>query len=297
MDNSVQGGPAGAGPARTWGRGQLVAAVVVLVALLVVYLPTFAHAVEVWSLDEEFSFAFLVPPLALGLAWLRRDTIRRSLGAGSNLGLLILAAGLLTLLASARSGVHVVAGASFVVTALGVIAYLYGPKAMWACFYPVAFLAFGLCLYRGLLVSVGFDMQTLTAHASARAAALVGVPVHRTGVDLFVGKFHFVVAQACSGMSSLLALLCLGTVMVGLARSTMSRRLLMLLLVVPIVLVANIVRVTLVLTLSQVVGLAVVNSIIHGAFDAIIFLIAFGLFFLAGKVLKCTPHIAAMASF
>lgn len=278
------------------GRGALIAAVVVTIALIALYLPTFAHAVGVWSQDEEFSFAFLVPPIALGLAWLRRDNIRGSLGAGSNLGLIVLLGGLLMLLASARSGVNVIAGASFVVTALGVIGYLYGLRALRATFYPVAFLAFGLCLYRGLLVSLGFTLQNLTAVSSARVSTLVGVPVQRNGVDLAVGQFHFVVAQACSGMSSLLALLCLGSVMVGLARSSMSRRVLMILLIVPIVLVANIVRVTLVLTLSQVVGLAVVNSIIHGAFSAIIFLIAFGLFFLAGKVVGCSPRIDDMLS-
>ena len=283
--------------ARQLGRGRLVACAVIACALLVLYLPSFGHAVDVWRLDEEFSFAFFVPPIALGLLWLRREKILASLGAGSNVGLIPLLGGLLMLLAGERSGVHVVSGASFVVTALGVIAYLFGLKTMWAAFYPVAFLAFGLCLYRGLLVSVGFDLQTLTARSSAWAASHLGVPVHRTGVDLFAGKFHFVVAEACSGMSSLLALLCLGTVMVGLAPSSPARRLLMLLLIVPIVLVANILRVTLVLTLSQVVGLAVVNSFIHGAFSAIIFLIAFGLFFFAGKVLGCYPRIAAMASF
>jgi len=295
--DSYSDGGAGVSPApqRAFGRGQLVASAVVALALVAVYLPTFAHAVGVWIQDEEFSFAFLVPPIALALLWMRRVAIRRALGRGSNLGLIPLAGGLLLLLASARSGVNVVAGASFIVTALGAIAYLYGLRAARATFYPVAFLAFGLCLYRGLLVSLGFTLQTLTATASASTAAHLGVPIHRVGVDLFAGKFHFVVAEACSGMSSLLALLCLGTVMVGLSQSPMSRRLLMIVLIVPIVLVANIVRVTLVLTLSQVVGLAVVNSIIHGAFSAIIFLIAFGLFFLAGKVLRCSPHIAAIA--
>jgi len=287
-------------PARPSDRGGRIAALVVLAVLLVVYTPVFAHAVEVWSLDEEFSFAFLVPPISAGLFWLRRDSILRSVGRGSDLGLLLLAGGLLVLVAGARAGVHAgvhaVEGASFVVTALGVVAYLYGVATARRAAFPIAFLAFGLCLYRGLLVSVGFFLQNLTARLSARAAALFGVTVHRVGVDLFAGKFHFVVAEACSGMSSLLALLCLGTAMVGLAQSSLPRRALLLLLIVPIVLVANIFRVTLVLTLAQVVGLAVVNSIIHGAFSAIIFLIAFGLFLLMGKVLGCYPRIGALLS-
>lgn len=286
----------GAAEPPVFGRGTLVAALVVLAVLVAVYLPVFAHSVEVWTLDEEFSFGFLVAPIALALLYLRRHNIRRALGAGSNLGLVPLVGGLLILLAGARSGVHAVEGVSFVVTAIGVVAYLYGVGAARATAFPIAFMAFGLCLYRGLLVSLGFTLQNLTARSAAAASTLVGVPVRRDGVDLAVGHFHFVVAQACSGMSSLLALLCLGTAMVGLAQSPLPRKVLLILLVVPIVLVANITRVTLVLTMSQVVGLAVVDTFIHGAFDAAIFLIAFGLFFLAGKVLGCYPRIAALAS-
>src|SRR5581483_1213802 len=105
-----------------------------------------------------------------------------------------------------------------------------------------------------------------------------GVPVRRSGFDLFVGRFHFVVAEACSGLSSLLALLCLATLIVGLAHSSPARRIILILLVVPIVLTANVIRVTLVLTLAQVFGLAVAHGFVHGFFSAALFLAALGLF-------------------
>lgn len=273
--------------------GSLVAALVVAAVLALVYLPTFAHALEVWTTDEEFSFAILVPPISLGLLWLRRASIRRSLGRGSNWGLLGVAGGLLMLLVSVRLGVHFIGGASFIVTALGAVAYLYGLPTTRVVTFPVAFLAYGLVLYRGLLNSLGFTLQGITAHASAGAATLVGVPVRREGVDLFVGQFHFVVAEACSGLSSLLALLCLGTLIVGLARTSLIRRLLLLVLVVPIVLVANIVRVTLVLSLAQSFGLGVAYGFVHEFFSIALFLSAFGLFLLAGSVLGCYRGIGA----
>jgi len=277
------------------GRGPLIAAAIVAIALFVLYLPVFAHAINLWSVDEELSFGFAMPLVSAGLLWLRREAIRRSLGRGSWAGLPLILCGMVLLVVDMHSSIRAIGGASFLLTVLGALVYLYGVKTARVSFFPIMFLTIGMSLYRGLFVPIGFQMQGITARYSAQAASLLGVPVRRSGVDLYAGNFHFVVAQACSGMNSLLALLCLGVLIVGLAHSALPRRLLLILLVLPIVLVANIVRVTLVLVLSQVVGLAVVNSFIHGAFDAVIFLIAFGLFFLVGKVLKCYPRIGAMA--
>lgn len=272
-----------------------VASIVVIAALALLYLPVFVHAITVWATDEEFSFGFLVPPIAFVIVWLRRAALCRALGRGHNGGLILFAGGLLLLLVSARSGIHAIAGASFALTALGAAAYLYGLAAARVMFFPVAFLTVGLCLYRGLLASVGFTLQGLTARYAATAAALVGVPVHRTGVDLFAGRFHFVVAEACSGLSSLLSLLCLGMLIVGFAQTSLPRRLLLILLIVPIVLIANVIRVTLVLTLAQIFGLAVAQGFIHGFFSAALFLAALGLFYLSGSVLGCFSRIGAMA--
>src|SRR5262249_26420420 len=149
-------------------------------------------------------------------------------GRGATVGLVPLLGGLLLLLAGSRSGVHAVAGAAFLPTVLGTIIYLYGIDAARVVAFPMALLTASLCLYRGLLSSVGFALQEVTARGSAGLAGLLGAPVHRSGVDLFVDRFHFVVAEACSGMSSLVALLCLGTLLAGLTLAPLLRRLILL---------------------------------------------------------------------
>lgn len=276
-------------------RAPALAGAIVAAVLALVYLPVFAHAADVWASDQEFSFAFLVPPITVVLLWLRRDMVRRALAPGSNSGLILLVGGLLILVAGARGGIHAVEGASFAVTALGAIAYLYGVATARALLFPLGFLTISLCLFRGLLSSVGFSLQGLTARYATAAASLAGMPVRRSGFDLFVGQFHFVVAEACSGLSSLLALLCLATLIVGLAQTSPARRIILILLVVPIVLTANVIRVTLVLGLAQVFGLAVAHGFVHGFFSAALFLAALGLFFLVGSLLGCYSGIAATA--
>jgi len=274
-------------------NGQQLAGGAGVIALLLLYAPVFGHAIEVWRTDAEFSFGFLAPPLVLGLLWQRRAALVASLGPGRNAGLPALFAGLLLYLAGIRSDVHAVSAVSFLPAMLGVAAFLYGSRTARLLSFPVAYLTAGLCLYRGLLNPVGFALQGMTARGAALLVPLFGLPVRRDGVDLFAGHYHFVVAEACSGMSSLLALLCLGALMVGLAQASLSRRALLIALILPIVLAANVIRVTLVLLLSRPFGLAAATGLAHNLLGAALFLSAFGLFFVAGSMLGCYPQSAA----
>jgi exosortase len=276
------------------GRYPLLA-VVTYAAVLLAYSPQFLHAVDVWGSDAEFGFAFLMPPLSALLLWLRRRRIRLEVRRGDQLGLIPFAGGLLVYLLAARLGIHALGGLSFAATVLGVVVYLHGAAAARVVAFPIGFLTVGLALYRGLLDTVGFTLQHLTAQAAAAGAAALGIPVQRSGVDLFVGGLHFVVAEACSGLSSLVALLCLGGLVIGVVNTTPPRRVLMMMLVLPIVFVANTARVTLVLFLARSFGLAVAQGFIHGLFSAVLFLGALSLFLFAVVMLQCVPRSIAMA--
>ena len=155
---------------------------------------------------------------------------------------------------------------------------------------PVALVSAALSLYRGLLAPLGFALQEVTARGSAALASFAGVPVRGSGVDLFVGEVHFVVAQSCSGMDSLLALLCLGFIVVALASTGWPRRALLLALVLPVVLVTNILRVTAVLALSLPFGTAAAGGLPHETLSAAVFLLAGLVLWLACVCLRCQPR-------
>jgi exosortase len=266
------------------------------VAVALVYAPVFAHAAGVWRVDQELSFGFLVPPAAAVVLALRWRDLAAVARPGHPLALILLGAGLAMLVAAARGNVHALEGGSFFPVALGAAAYLYGTSAARLAALPLALTTAALSLYRGLLAPLGFALQQLTAQASAFTATAAGVPVRRSGVDLFTANVHLVVAQACSGMDSLLALLCLGTVFVGLVRPSLGRSLLLIALVLPIILVANVLRVTLVLVLAGPLGQAVVQGLPHDVLSAFLFVAATLLFVVAGLALRCVPPVAASSS-
>jgi exosortase len=262
-------------------------------AIALVYTPALLHGFDVWRSDQELSFGFLVLPAAGALLALRRRELAAGVGPGHPIGLAALAGGLVLLVAGTRANVHALAAASLLPVALGTLAFLHGLAAARVAALPVALVAAGLSLYRGLLAPLGFWLQQVTASASAGVASAAGVPVARSGVDLFTAHVHLVVAEACSGMDSLLALLCLGALFIGVVRAPAARRLLLMALVLPIILVANVLRVTLVLVLSEPFGRAVAQGLPHELLSASLFVAATLLFLAAGLVLRCVPSFAA----
>jgi exosortase len=269
-----------------------VPAAAVSIAVVALFAPVLVHAAGVWALDSELSFGFLVPPAAAALVFLRWRELGASLATGSGLGLLVLAGGLLLFVVGLRSGVHAVAAMAFLPTVLGAAVYLYG-LATARILAPATFLVTcALSLYRGLLAPLGFALQEVTARGSATLASLAGVPVHESGVDLYVRDVHLVVAESCSGMDSLLALLCLGFLVVALASAGWARRALLMALILPMVLVSNVLRVTAVLALAMPFGASAAEGLPHEALSAAVFLLAGLLLWLACVSLRCQPRFA-----
>jgi exosortase len=261
--------------------------VAVLAALAAFVVPAYAHAIAVWSLDEEFSYGFLVTPLALGVVWWRRHALRESIGRGANLGLLIIVGAVLLTLVSRRMGINALGGIAISPLLLGVAVYLWGWRAARVLAFPIGFLIFGLGLYRGLLNSLGFALQNVTATSAAFAGQALGLHIVREGLVIQSQTFAFVVAEACSGMSSLLSLLALAALWTYATRGSLPGRAAVLLSVLPLVVLANTARVTLVLLVANWLGQDAALGFFHGASSLVLFGLALGGLLLISRLVGC----------
>jgi exosortase len=245
--------------------------------------------VEVWSTTEEFRFGFLIVPIALALIWWRRGELRSSAGCGSAWGLALGCAALLTYVSAWRMGIHALAGAAVSPLLLGAAIYLWGWRTGRVLAFPLAFLIFGLGVFRGLLDTVGFGLQQVTASGATLLAQGIGVPVVHDGLNLSSSTFDFVVAEACSGMSSLVALLALASLWIYLSRGRPWARLVVLVSVPPLVIVANSVRVALVLLVGDRFGEAAALGYFHGLSSLVLFGVAVGGLLLVSRSVRCQP--------
>jgi exosortase len=268
--------------------------------LLLLVWPTFAHAIEVWSTDEEFSYGFLIPPIALGLVWWRRRALLRGLGEGHWTGLLIVIGSMALMLVSRRSGFNALAGIAVSPLIVGMVAYVGGWRAARVVAFPAGFLVFGLGLYRGLLNSVGFALQDVTARGAAAVGNLLGLGIVRDGLVLHSASaspaYAFVVAQACSGMSSLLSLLALAALLMYVARGPLAGQLALVADVLPLVLIANTARVTLVLVVAASFGEDAALGFFHGLSSLVLFGLALTGLIALSRLVGCRPPQFAASS-
>jgi exosortase len=258
-----------------------------LTATLWLIWPALTHALEVWSTTDELSFGILVLPIAGGLAWWRRQALRARIGPGALLGLPIVVCSLLLYLLAQRVGINALAGVAVSPLLWGIIIFLWGWGAGRVLLFPIGFLAFGLGLYRGLLDTVGFAMQGVTAVGATTAARVLGVAVTRDGLVLRSDQFAFIVAEACSGMSSLVSLLALAALWTYVARGSIPARLAVILSVFPLVVFANTARVTLVLLVAAHVGQEAAVGFFHGASSLVLFGVGLGGLLLISRIVGC----------
>jgi exosortase len=257
------------------------------VAVALFVLPAFIHGVEVWSTDEEFTYGFLIPPLVVGIIWWERASLSGNMGRGAWPGLLIVIAAMVLALIGKRAGIHALAGVATSPLLWGIAVYLWGWRAGRVLAFPLGFLVFGLGLYRGLLSSLGFALQNITAVGAAWSGHLLGLSVVRDGLILQSSSFAFVVAQTCSGMSSLLSLLALAALLVYATRGSLPGRFAVILSVTPLVLLANTARVTLVLVVATWFGQDAALGFFHGASSLVLFGSALGGVIAVSRVVGC----------
>jgi exosortase len=257
----------------TSGRN-LATALVLAVATAVFIAPAIGHAIDLWSTTEEFSYGFLIVPISVALVVFRRDRLRDFRLEGADAGLLVSVGAIITFVIAERADIHAIAGLAISPLLFGIALQLFGWRAAREVAFPIAFLAFGFGPYRGLLDSLGFALQVITAHGVATLSTTLRLPVVLDGLVLQLPGFAFVVAEACSGMSSLLSLLALSSLWIYLASASLPARAAVIVSVLPIVIVANIVRITLVLIVALRFGPDAATGFFHGASSAVLFGVA-----------------------
>jgi exosortase len=263
-------------PLATWGA--------VVVALAVAYRDVWPWLVTEWRENPYYSHGVLVPLLAAFLIWRSRDALAHR--APSNWGYPLIALGLAMLVAGLWWSAYWIAGFSLPVVIAGVVVALLGREVARRWAFPLLFLL--------LMVPLPFDIwvaQWLEAPTAAVSTALVrlfGIPAESKGSLIQLPSAAFAVGGICAGLRSSIALftLALFVVMVGTPGGARNKAIL-LSLVIPLALVANTVRIAVLLVIANAWGADAAMSYFHDYSSYVFFTLALGLLVLASGGLRC----------
>ena len=196
-----------------------------------------------WLDDPNYSHGFLVPGLSAYFVWDRRQTLARLRPQPHWGGLVLLWCGLGMLLLGHLGAELFLMRSSMVVVLTALVWYLLGRPYVHALAFPLAFLLFMIPLPAILLNTITLPLQLLATQVSTFALQLVQLPVYREGNIIYLPHTTLEVAEACSGLRSLVSLLALAVVLAYITQRRLSTRWLLVLSAVPIALVANAFRI------------------------------------------------------
>ena len=264
-------------------------ALVLLVILGVLYQVIIRDLVWQWWDDDNYSHGFLVPLLSGFLIWRRRSDLMAVVPQGSWAGLVLLVAGIVALIIGDVGAENFLTRSSLIVILAGLVLFHLGRDALRVVLFPLAFLFFMIPLPAILFYAVTLPLQGLAAQNSVWALDLLGVPVLRDGNVIQLSQISLGVAEACSGIRSLISLLALAVAWAYLTLPGTWPMILLVASAVPITIVANAGRVVGTALIAQWLGVKYALGFFHTFSGWLIFLLAFVCLLGVHRLIRLVP--------
>jgi exosortase len=207
------------------------------------YAAVLKHLVGQWAHDPNYSHGFFVPVFSLFVIWSERDKLRKLALQPSNSGLIVLLFGLVVLAAGTLGAELFLSRFSLLLTIAGLVVITFGWNHMRAIFFPWIFLLFMIPIPAIVLNQITFPLQLLASKAAAVTLPLAGVPVLREGNIIQLPAMALEVAEACSGIRSLMSLATLAIIYGYLLEPRTSIRVILAFASIPIAVLANSLRI------------------------------------------------------
>ena len=249
-------------------RWQLLGIAVLLVAL---YSRVVPDMVKEWYHDENYSHGFLVPLIAAYFLSTRWTELKETRALPSKIGLLVLSAGLLQLLAAWLGSEYFTMRSSLVVLLVGLVISFFGIAVVRKVSFPLAYLLFMVPIPYIIYDAAAFPLKLFVTKVSVATLKLSGVSVLREGNIIMFPSTTLEVADACSGIRSLLSLLALAVAFAFFLQMAPWKRWLLICSAVPIAVCTNALRVIVTGFLAQYWGAQAAQGFFHEFAGLVVF--------------------------
>lgn len=219
------------------------APVLIGVLIAAVYCHVLAKLVADWWQIPDFSHGFLVPIFAAYLVWAKRKRLWATRIAPTWSGIVVVALGLAVLLLGVYGAELFLSRVSLVILLTGLVLGFGGWQLLKELRFALLVLLLAIPIPAIIFNEITLPLQTLAAKLASALLPVFGVPVLREGNVIELPAMKLEVAEACSGIRSLMSLFTF-SIFYGyfLEKSTL-RRIVLALASIPIAIAANAVRI------------------------------------------------------
>ena len=257
-----------------------------LVAIGVAYASIVPGMVADWSNDANYSHGFLVPLISGYFLWEKWPELKTARLQPSNAGLVVVVGSLLLLLLGFVGREFFTMRSSLVFLLAGIIIFWCGREVMKLTALPVAFLFFMVPLPYIVYDAMAFPLKLFVAKYSVLSLKLMGITVLREGNIIMFPQTVLEVADACSGLRSLMSLLALAVAVAFMTLKSPGKRLILIVSALPIAILTNMLRVIVTGVLAQYYGAAAAEGFFHEFAGLAVFAVAMVLLLTESALLR-----------
>jgi exosortase len=220
-----------------------VGSVVICLLIAAVYSRVLVKLVTDWWQIPDFSHGFLVPLFAAYLVWEKRETLRGIKAAPSWSGIAVMLLGLVILILGVYGSNLFLSRVSLVILLSGVVLCFGGPQLLKELRFALLVLLLAIPLPSIIFNQITFPLQILASKLASSLLPLFGVPVLREGNVIELPLMKLEVAEACSGIRSLMSLFTMAVFYGYFMEKSNLRRIALAVASIPIAIAANAVRI------------------------------------------------------
>jgi exosortase len=213
------------------------------VLLLWLYHGIAVKLVTDWHDLPDFSHGYLIPFFAIFLLWDNRNEYRNTPISPSWAGSVLVVLGLFMLLLGRLGADLFFQRTSFIVLIAGILWTLLGKPMLRRSLFVLFVLLLAIPLPTILFNQITFPLQLLASRFASDLLQLVGVPVLRDGNIINLPAMPLEVAEACSGIRSLMSLFTVAVIYGYFLEKATWRRVVLALSALPIAVAANVARI------------------------------------------------------
>jgi len=217
---------------------------VLALALAIALVPTVIALSKIWGRYDYYSHGYLVPVAALWAATAQRRVLPKLPRERSLAGLGLLGFGLILNVAAGLASIVSLQGVSLLLCVAGAVWFTRGLAWLRALAFSISYLIFMVPVPDAWITPLIARLQLFVSAAAIPLVSAIGIPVEREGNVMWLpdGTSLFV-AEACSGITSILTLIPLAVFLAWFTQPGLARRAVLVVAVIPLAMAGNLVRV------------------------------------------------------
>ena len=264
-------------------------AVLIGALLMAAYWRVLAKLVTDWWQIPDFSHGFLVPVFAAYLIWVKRKALRDTRIVPNWTGIPVIALALFVLLLGVYGAELFLSRVSLVILLTGLVLCFGGLGLLKELRFALLVLLLAIPIPSIIFNEITLPLQILASKLASALLPLFGVPVLREGNVIELPAMKLEVAEACSGIRSLISLFTLSIFYGYFLERSVGRRAVLALASIPIAIAANAVRILGTGLCVQYWDPDKAQGFFHEFSGWVMFLVSLGCLFIIQRCMRLIP--------